>query len=64
MFEKRPSKALGIREIEETIGLGRFAIRTEFSDEEGLFIKALKDYRERGIADSRGKGADRWPLAF
>ena len=41
-------KALSIRAIEETVGLGRFAIRTEFNGKKGLFIEALKDYRERG----------------
>ncbi len=41
-------KALSIRAIEKTVGLGRFAIRTEFNGKEGLFIEALKVYRERG----------------
>ena len=47
-FWKHGYRALGIRAIEEIVGLGRFAIRTEFNGKEGLFLEALKTYRERG----------------
>lgn len=47
-FWKHGYRALGIRMIEETIGLGRFAIRTEFNGKKGLFLEALENYRERG----------------
>ena len=45
-FRQCGYQQLGIREIEKRIGLGRFAIRTEFQGKEGLFIEALKSYRE------------------
>ena len=47
-FWKYGYRALGIRAIEELVGLGRFAIRTEFKGKEGLYVEALKAYRERG----------------
>ncbi len=47
-FWKHGYRALGIRAIEELIGLGRFAIRTEFNGKEGLYVEALKAYRQRG----------------
>ena len=37
---------LGIRAIEDTVGVGRFAIRTDFNGKEGLFLEALALYRE------------------
>ena len=37
---------LGVRAIEDIVGVGRFAIRTDFNGKEGLFIEALTSYRE------------------
>ena len=45
-FRQCGYQQLGIREIEDRIGLGRFAIRNEFNGKEGLFIEALKKYIE------------------
>ena len=45
-FRENGFQTLGIRAIEESVGIGRFAIRTEFGGKEGLFLEALKLYRE------------------
>lgn len=47
-FWKHGYRSLGIRAIEQIVGLGRFAIRTEFSGKDGLYLEALKAYRDRG----------------
>ena len=45
-FWKRGYRALGIREIESLLCVGRFAIRTDFKGKEGLFLEALQSYRK------------------
>ncbi|MEM7772184.1 MAG: TetR/AcrR family transcriptional regulator [Cyanobacteria bacterium P01_A01_bin.37] len=42
-------QSLGIRSIEEIVGIGRFAIRTDFGGKEGLFIEALRAYVEASL---------------
>ncbi len=42
---------LGVRAIEDIVGVGRFAIRTDFNGKEGLFIEALTLYREELLRD-------------
>lgn len=42
---------LGIRAIEDIVGVGRFAIRTDFKGKEGLFLEALALYREDLVRD-------------
>ena len=37
-------QSCGIRSIEEIVGIGRFAIRTDFGGKEGLFLEALRAY--------------------
>ncbi len=39
--------ALGVRALEQMTGLNKFAIRTEFSGKEGLYLEALRLYAER-----------------
>ncbi|ASJ73478.1 TetR/AcrR family transcriptional regulator [Granulosicoccus antarcticus] len=43
-FRENGFQTLGIRAIEDIVGIGRFAIRTEFGGKEGLFIEAMKLY--------------------
>ena len=44
-FRKNGYLNFGIKSIEEQIGLGRFAIRTQFDGKEGLFEEALRSYQ-------------------
>ncbi len=48
-FWEHGYQALGVRELESLTGLGKFAIRTEFSGKEGLYLEALKYYRDTAI---------------
>lgn len=41
--------ALGVRAIERSTNLNRFAIQTEFGGKEGLFLEALDNYTEEAI---------------
>ena len=43
-FREHGYQNLGIRAIEELVGIGRFAIRTDFGGKEGLFKEALACY--------------------
>lgn len=43
-FREHGFQTLGIRAIEDIVGIGRFAIRTEFGGKDGLFLEALKLY--------------------
>lgn len=43
-FREHGYQNLGIRAIEELVGIGRFAIRTDFDGKEGLFKEALATY--------------------
>jgi len=45
-FREYGFHALGIRSIEDLVGLGRFAIRTDFQGKDGLFKEALALHRE------------------
>lgn len=45
-FRQYGFQTLGIRAIEDIVGIGRFAIRTEFGGKDGLFLEALKLYGE------------------
>ena len=47
-FWEHGYRALGIRAIEQVVGLGRFAIRTDFKGKEGLFLEVLQAYRTDG----------------
>ncbi len=42
---------LGVRAIEDIVGVGRFAIRTDFKGKEGLFLEALALYRKDMVRD-------------
>ena len=53
-FWEHGYRALGIRAIEATTGINRFAIRTEHGGKEGLFLAALTAYLEQ---------TERWVLA-
>ncbi|WP_063336765.1 MULTISPECIES: TetR/AcrR family transcriptional regulator [unclassified Marinomonas] len=44
-FRRNGYLNFGIKNIEEQIGLGRFAIRTQFDGKEGLFEEALRSYQ-------------------
>jgi len=44
-FRKHGFQALGVRAIEDIVGLGRFAIRTEFNGKNGLFVEVLNLHR-------------------
>jgi len=39
--------ALGVRGIEEITGLNQFAIRTEFGGKQGLYLEALRYYKDQ-----------------
>lgn len=48
-FWENGYQALGVRELELLTGLSKYAIRTEFSGKEGLYLEALKLYRDSAI---------------
>lgn len=43
-FWKKGYGALGVREIESETGINRFALQTDFSGKQGLFLEALQKY--------------------
>ena len=45
-FWQHGYQSCGIRSIEEIVGIGRFAIRTDFDGKEGLFLEVLRAYVE------------------
>ena len=49
-FWRHGYASLGIRQLEDGTGIGRFAVRTEFGGKEGLFLATLLDY-EAGLRE-------------
>ena len=57
-FLQHGYQALGVRELEEIVGINQFAIRSEFGGKEGLFLEALNYYSETAIQNEMGAMRD------